>query len=292
MSSRSCSVDTTTLHTIGRTQSCGYCLALQEDTGCSSGLRISSLSDNITHAPWIRSSTTSRTLIGKDLGHVFQADCVETVRSLVTRQKQVESPREDRVCLNVNRNTADIRPFRKIHAELHLPSADQKEVIQVWTCTVVGSNPGVYLLEVEPKISAEREACLLKVAYLLSGIPLGATPHVIAAALGDAIGENLPAYDRVMVYRFDEDNAGDVIHESIRPGFEKGSSYLNLRFPATDIPPVARELLKLNGVRFIADTSDPGVPVVLDERASTPLDLSMSAFRAASTCHLRYLQNM
>ncbi|CAM9608804.1 unnamed protein product, partial [Scytosiphon promiscuus] len=42
----------------------------------------------------------------------------------------------------------------------------------------------------------------------------------------------------------------------------------------------------------IADTSDPGVPVVLDERASTPLDLSMSAFRAASTCHLRYLQNM
>lgn len=95
-----------------------------------------------------------------------------------------------------------------------------------------------------------------------------------------------------MVYRFGHSNTGDVIHESIRPGSEIGSSYLNLRFPAADIPPAARELLKLNGVRFIADTSAPGVPIILEEGASTPLDLSMSAFRAPTECHLGYLRNM
>ncbi|CAM9371408.1 unnamed protein product, partial [Hapterophycus canaliculatus] len=133
---------------------------------------------------------------------------------------------------------------------------------------------------------------LLKVAHLLSRIPSEATPKAITAALGDALGESLPAYDRIMIYRFREDKTGEVIHESIRSGFKTSSSYLNLRFPATDIPPEARELLQLSGVRFIADASDPGVPMILEERGSTPLDLSMSAFRAPTECHLGYLRNM
>ncbi|CAM9496638.1 unnamed protein product [Ectocarpus fasciculatus] len=68
---------------------------------------------------------------------------------------------------------------------------------------------------------------------------------------------------------------------------------MGLRFPATDIPPVTRKMLRLNGVRFIADTSAPGVPVdLLHERISTALNLSMSALRASSSCHLEYLKNM
>ncbi|CAM9490315.1 unnamed protein product [Ectocarpus sp. 8 AP-2014] len=68
---------------------------------------------------------------------------------------------------------------------------------------------------------------------------------------------------------------------------------MGLRFPASDIPPVTRKMLRLNGVRFIADTSAPGVPMdLLHERISTALDLSMSALRASSSCHLDYLKNM
>ncbi|CAM9970270.1 unnamed protein product, partial [Hapterophycus canaliculatus] len=292
MVGKSCDADTKRLRNIGRIQSCGFCLALQDDAACPSGLRISSVSDNVAQAHWIQSSSDARTFIGKDLGLMFHADCVETVRSLVARQEQTRTPRADRVCANVNRNTADIRPFRKVHGELLLPSTDQGEKVEVWTCTVASSNLGVYLLEMEQNNHREPETCLLKVAHLLSRIPSEATPKAITPALGDALGESLPAYDRIMIYRFREDKTGEVIHESIRSGFKTSSSYLNLRFPATDIPPEARELLQLNGVRFITDTSDPGVPLILEERVSTPLDLSMSAFRAPTECHLGYLRNM
>lgn len=102
----------------------------------------------------------------------------------------------------------------------------------------------------------------------------------------------MPAYDSVMVYRLSPDGWGEVITECVRPGFEKTTSFLNLRFPATDMPPKTREMLKLNGVRFIADTSTQGVPVCVFEERITALDLSMSALRSSTECHLGYLRNM
>ncbi|CAM9692565.1 unnamed protein product, partial [Pylaiella littoralis] len=99
-------------------------------------------------------------------------------------------------------------------------------------------------------------------------------------------------FDRVMVYRFETDNSGTVIHESVRPESGVASSYLGLRFPAMDIPPSARELLRLNGVRFIADTSAPGVPLNLLQEGGAAVDLSTSSLRAVPECHLSYLRNM
>ena len=43
----------------------------------------------------------------------------------------------------------------------------------------------------------------------------------------------LTGFDRVMVYRFDEDGSGEVVAESARNGL---SSFLGLRYPAADIP--------------------------------------------------------
>ncbi|CAN0318489.1 unnamed protein product, partial [Pylaiella littoralis] len=86
--------------------------------------------------------------------------------------------------------------------------------------------------------------------------------------------------------------SGEVIHERVRPGSGIESAYLGLNFPATDIPPVTREMLRLNGVLFIADISAPGVPVDLFHERVTAVDLSMSVLRAPAECHVRYLQNM
>jgi hypothetical protein len=48
---------------------------------------------------------------------------------------------------------------------------------------------------------------------------------------------------RVMLYRFHEDFSGEVIAERAAPGL---GSYLGLRFPASDIPAIARRLYLIN----------------------------------------------
>ncbi|KAI9082608.1 hypothetical protein K1719_035477 [Acacia pycnantha] len=50
-------------------------------------------------------------------------------------------------------------------------------------------------------------------------------------------------YDRVMAYKFHEDDHGEVIAEITKPGLEP---YLGLHYPATDIPQAARFLFMKN----------------------------------------------
>ena len=100
----------------------------------------------------------------------------------------------------------------------------------------------------------------------------------------------LTQFDRVMLYRFDEDGAGDVIAESANSTVE---SFLGLRYPASDIPSQARALYRRNFLRIIVDvdaTPVPVLPVVSPEGAR--LDLSMSGLRSVSPIHLEYLRNM
>lgn len=100
----------------------------------------------------------------------------------------------------------------------------------------------------------------------------------------------LTEFDRVMVYRFDHDGAGEVVAESVRPGI---GSFLGLRYPASDIPQQARALYERNWLRIIADV-DAETPVVIPALGPSggPLDLSMSMLRAVSPVHIEYLRNM
>ncbi|MDV3255692.1 MAG: GAF domain-containing protein [Lysobacter sp.] len=100
----------------------------------------------------------------------------------------------------------------------------------------------------------------------------------------------LTGYDRVMVYRFREDDSGEVIAEVAADGMEP---YLGLRYPATDIPPPARALYLRNRIRIIPDASYEAVPVVPGADASgAPLDLSQHVLRSVAPVHLEYLRNM
>jgi len=93
--------------------------------------------------------------------------------------------------------------------------------------------------------------------------------------------------DRVMIYRFREDWSGEVIAEDAASGM---GTYLGLRFPASDIPAIARNLYMINPSRMIPDTSAPTVPVLsIDD---TPPDLTRSDLRSVSPMHLEYLANM
>lgn len=98
-------------------------------------------------------------------------------------------------------------------------------------------------------------------------------------------------FDRVMLYQFQHDGSGEVVAEAVRYGKDP---FLNLRYPASDIPRQARALYVENPIRLIADVSDEGVPVVGRGAGaeSDVLDLSGSRLRSVSPIYLQYLRNM
>ena len=101
----------------------------------------------------------------------------------------------------------------------------------------------------------------------------------------------LTAFDRVLVYRFDEGWNGTVVAEDRNAHLP---SYLDLRFPASDIPAQARELYRRNRVRIIPDAGYRPVPIVPETTPGTgqPLDLSHSILRSVSPVHVEYMRNM
>jgi light-regulated signal transduction histidine kinase (bacteriophytochrome) len=101
---------------------------------------------------------------------------------------------------------------------------------------------------------------------------------------------SLTGFDRVMVYRFDEDGAGEVVAESADREMQP---YLGLRYPASDIPVQARALYRRNFLRLIVDVDAERIPVrPMLSPEGEPLDLSMSVLRSVSPIHLEYLRNM
>jgi light-regulated signal transduction histidine kinase (bacteriophytochrome)/CheY-like chemotaxis protein len=100
----------------------------------------------------------------------------------------------------------------------------------------------------------------------------------------------LTNFDRVMIYRFDSDESGEVIAEAARGGLEP---YLGLHYPASDIPQQARVLYERNWLRIIPDISAAPSPIQPPlDRSGLPLDLSLSILRSVSPIHIEYLRNM
>jgi two-component system, chemotaxis family, sensor kinase Cph1 len=98
-------------------------------------------------------------------------------------------------------------------------------------------------------------------------------------------------YDRVMVYRFDDEGHGEVFSERRKPELE---AYLGNRYPASDIPQMARRLYERTRVRVLVDVGYAPVPLQprLSPLTGRDLDMSLCFLRSMSPIHLQYLQNM
>ncbi|HCN46174.1 MAG TPA: histidine kinase, partial [Pseudomonas sp.] len=101
----------------------------------------------------------------------------------------------------------------------------------------------------------------------------------------------MTGYDRVLIYRFEEEGHGQVIAEASDPSMEV---FNGLFFPASDIPQQARELYRSNWLRIIPDAAYQAVPLVPRLRPDTqaPLDLSFATLRSVSPIHCQYMKNM
>ena len=102
---------------------------------------------------------------------------------------------------------------------------------------------------------------------------------------------DVSGHDRVMVYRFAEQGHGEVFAEQRRADLEP---YLGNRYPASDIPQVARRLYERNRLRVVADMDYE--PVALEPRLNpltgNDLDMSLSLLRSVSPTHVQYQKNM
>ncbi len=103
--------------------------------------------------------------------------------------------------------------------------------------------------------------------------------------------KTLLGYDRVMVYRFDDDGHGEVFSEAREQHLE---AYLGNRYPASDIPQIARRLYERNRVRVLVDVEYTPVPVApaRSPESGQELDMSLCFLRSMSPIHLQYLKNM
>ncbi|KAK4748983.1 hypothetical protein SAY87_026432 [Trapa incisa] len=99
----------------------------------------------------------------------------------------------------------------------------------------------------------------------------------------------LTGYDRIMVYKFHDDEHGEVVAEFRRPDLEP---YLGLHYPATDIPQASRFLFMKNKVRMICDALAVPVKVIQDGRLAQPISLCGSTLRSPHGCHAQYMVNM
>ena len=103
---------------------------------------------------------------------------------------------------------------------------------------------------------------------------------------------------RVMVYQFLHDGSGKVVVEDKEDSLD---SFLELHYPASDIPQQAQALYKRSWMRLIPDTHYTPAPLVpafindgfgIGNGNGAPLDMSHCALRSVSPLHLYYLRNM
>lgn len=152
---------------------------------------------------------------------------------------------------------------------------------------------GFLILELEPAISQENIPFLsfyhlarASINQLQETSSLRDFCQIIVKEVRKVTG-----FDRVMLYKFDDDGHGSVLAEE---KIESMVSYLGLHYPESDIPKAARKLFSSNWIRLIPDAKAESVEIypAQNQDNQRPIDLTYSILRSASPCHIEYLHNM
>ena len=100
----------------------------------------------------------------------------------------------------------------------------------------------------------------------------------------------ITGFDRVMIYRFNQEGDGTVIAEDKQADLLE--TFLGLYYPDTDIPQRAKHLYLLNWLRLLPDVNCQPSLLTGSQADSAKLDMSHCVLRSLSPCHIQYLQNM
>lgn len=151
---------------------------------------------------------------------------------------------------------------------------------------------GNLLIEVEDADLADRHAVdpLACVQDMFDGLADAPDLQAFCQRAADRV-RSVAGYDRVMVYRFTADEAGWVYAEALRADM---TPYLDLHYPASDIPKQARALYLTSWLRLITEVDYTPAPLVpqINPRTRLPVDMSHATLRDVSPIHREYLRNM
>lgn len=250
------------IHIIGQIQSHGLLLALQE-----LDLTITQASEN-TQSYF---GLPVESLLGQPLSHIFADETVEHITTLLQDELETSSP------FAVSLRSSILPELASTQDSAFLATMHRNE-------------QGV-ILEVEPLPLGnpiESTEFYSRLTGALINIKRASSLTELFQNVAKEVRKMIK-FDRVMIYRFDDDHTGIVVAEELRSGLE---SYLGLRYPAADIPSVARNLFTRKWLRMIPNVAYQPVNLVSADPDSAPLDLSLSSLRGVSPCHLEYLHNM
>lgn len=250
------------IHILGSIQPHGFLLAVQ-----GPDLRIVQASAN---APSRGLDASGKAVLGQPL-HVAFPDLAEAVASTLAEPRDFAGARY--VTTLTLEATGGETPY-----DLAIHRSGELTILELEEATAP-SGSAASLDALFPRLSAFIEA-------LREAATVEQLCGRVAANIRDITG-----FDRALVYRFDRDWNGTVVAED---GNGRLPSYLDLRFPAADIPAQARELYRRNRLRIIPDAGYGPVPIepALTPATGQPLDLSQSVLRSVSPVHIEYMRNM
>ncbi|MGP1387765.1 MAG: ATP-binding protein [Thainema sp.] len=155
------------------------------------------------------------------------------------------------------------------------------------------SADGFLIVELEPALTQETIPFLSFYHLARASISqLEATPNLVdfCRIIVHEV-RRVTGFDRVMLYKFDDDGHGEVLAEELVEGME---SYLGLYFPESDVPQPARKMFLSNWIRVIPDAKAEPVDLYPANNPVTgqPTDLIMSVLRQPYRCHIEYLSHM
>lgn len=204
------------------------------------------------------------TLLGQPLDTLLGADNARTVQQIASQLNFIDAP-----ALHVTLNGNEFEGLLHRHqGVLVLEFEPRYEHFQPKSVNGRASNLGKMLQHLQ-------SAKTLQALYEISVSEIQA----------------MTGYDRVLIYRFEEEGHGQVIAEASAPSMEL---FNGLLFPASDIPEQARELYRTNWLRIIPNADYEPVPLLpkLHPDTGKPLDLSFATLRSVSPIHCQYMKNM
>ncbi len=193
--------------------------------------------------------------------------------------------------------------FADIQAKVQGPSVQVKIPFSVTflapeketTCTaLVHPKEGYVLIELEDNQDSSSKDSFLEMyqqtKYFTSRLKQAGSVGEIAQLTVEAI-KSLTGFDRVLAYQFDPQWNGIVIGQAKE---EDMDDYLDLRFPASDVPKQSRDLYFSNPYRLIPTRSYTPVRLtpLINPISQRFTDLSDCNLRSVATVHLEYLTNL
>lgn len=155
---------------------------------------------------------------------------------------------------------------------------------------ILSSGNEEIILEIIPSLSNSEETISIEAQFneIIRKIVTTSDTNELFSLVVNEIKE-IMGYHRVMIYRFDRDYNGEVISEAKESNLV---SYLNLHYPASDVPAQARDLYLKNMIRLIQNVHYSPVKIQSRDKGSESLDMSYCGLRSVSPIHLEYLVNM